>query len=184
MKPRIIRGRVVILKDENQNLYNNIDTDQIYHNNHLAITDISKMGQFALGNLKGYEDYPKKAQKNDILIAGRNFGAGSSRQQAVDCFISLGVGLIMCESFGAIYKRNAINSGFPIICCPKIFELTNPTTGIIKDNDILEINIETGEIYKVSNNQNIKIGEAIPFSNVQIDIYDAGNLFNFTPPIN
>ena len=53
-----------------------------------------------------------KAQAGDMLIAGRNFGAGSSRQQAVDCFKALGVSLILAESFGAIYERNAINAAF------------------------------------------------------------------------
>jgi len=56
----------------------------------------------------------------EIVLAGKNFGAGSSRQQAVDCFRALGIGAIVAESYGAIYKRNAINSGFPIVTLPDL----------------------------------------------------------------
>ncbi|HPG57163.1 MAG TPA: 3-isopropylmalate dehydratase [Candidatus Wallbacteria bacterium] len=182
MKERIIRGRVIILRDAENNIYNNIDTDQIYHNNFLAVTEISQMGQYALGNLKGHENFHKAVQKGDIVIAGRNFGAGSSRQQAVDCFTALGVSLILCESIGAIYKRNAINSGFPIICCEDILKLADYKTGVIKDGDIIEVNIETGDIKKKEAGDFKSIGKAVPFSNVQLDIYETGSLFSFVPP--
>lgn len=182
MKERTIRGRAVILRDRENNIYNNIDTDQIYHNNFLAVTDIAQMGQYALGNLKGHENFHKTARKGDIVIAGRNFGAGSSRQQAVDCFTALGTALILCESIGAIYKRNAINSGFPIICCPDILRLADFATGVIKDGDTLDVDIETGTIKKEENGKFVEIGKAVPFSNVQLDIYETGSLFSFVPP--
>lgn len=184
MKERIIRGRVIILRDKDNNIYNNIDTDQIYHNNFLAITDIAKMGQYALGNLKGHEDFHKTVRPGDIVVAGGNFGAGSSRQQAVDCFTALGVSLILCESIGAIYKRNAINSGFPIICCPNIVELAAFNNGVIKDGDEIEVNIETGDIKLKKNDGFADIGKAVPFSSVQLDIYETGSLFSFVPPVN
>ncbi len=183
MKDRVIRGRAVILFDKENKIYNNIDTDQIYHNNYLAVTDISLMGQYALGNLKGHESFHKTTQKNDIIIAGKNFGAGSSRQQAVDCFTSLGISLILCESIGAIYKRNAVNSGFPIICCEKISELASGDNAVVKNGDTLEVNIETGIIKKYDNGAFVEIGRAIPFSNVQLDIYETGSLFSFVPPV-
>jgi 3-isopropylmalate/(R)-2-methylmalate dehydratase small subunit len=103
-------------------LYDDIDTDMIFHNRYLHITDLAQMGQYALDNLKGWEDFAQKAQAGDILVAGKNFGAGSSRQQAVDCFRALGIGCIVAESYGAIYKRNAINSGFPIVVLPGLTE--------------------------------------------------------------
>ena len=64
----------------------NIDTDMIFHNRYLAITDMREMGQYALDNLKGFKDFSRKAQAGDIVVAGKNFGCGSSRQQAVECF--------------------------------------------------------------------------------------------------
>ena len=73
--------------------------------------------------LKDYEDFSKKAKPGDIVIAGKNFGCGSSRQQAVDCFISLGIQAIIAESFGAIYERNAINAAFPIITCRSLNDI-------------------------------------------------------------
>ena len=61
----------------------------IFHNRYLAITDIKEMGQYTFDNLKGFEDFSKKAEPGDIIITGKNFGCGSSRQQAVDCFALL-----------------------------------------------------------------------------------------------
>ena len=81
------------------------------------------MGQYTFDNLKGFEDFSKKAEKGDIVIAGKNFGCGSSRQQAVDCFISLGIQAIIAESFGVIYERNAINAAFPVISAPSLNEM-------------------------------------------------------------
>ena len=74
------------------------------------ITDINEMGQYTFDNLDGDKDFAKKAKPGDIIITAKTFGAGSSRQQAVDCFKSLGISAIIAESFGSIYERNAINN--------------------------------------------------------------------------
>ena len=170
-KPIIIIGKVWLIKDENGKFIDDIDTDMIFHNAHLAITDISRMGKYAFGNLEGWEDFPKKAEKNDILIVGKNFGAGSSRQQAVDCFKSLGISLIIGESFGAIYKRNAVNSGFPILETSNINELK------LNDRDTIEVNFESGNI--IGSTDKKLLFRSKSFSKVQMDIYQAGNLFAF-----
>ena len=115
MRETVLRGRVWVLAGADGRLIEDIDTDQIFHNAHLHITEISQMGAFALGNLEGWKDFPEKARPGDILIAGRNFGAGSSRQQAVDCFVALGVAAIAAPSYSAIYFRNAVNTGFPVL---------------------------------------------------------------------
>lgn len=172
-RPVVIKERVWVLRDEQGMAIDDIDTDQIYHNAHLAITELEKMGQFALGNLPEWEDFPQKAKPGDILIVGRNFGAGSSRQQAVDCFHSLGIALIIGESFGAIYKRNAVNSGFPLLICPGI--ISQP--GKIDSGNILEVNLSTGEVYNHTTGKKIEGGER--FSQVQMDVYQAGNLFEY-----
>jgi 3-isopropylmalate dehydratase small subunit len=171
MKPMRIAGRIWVLTRPDGRLYDDIDTDMIFHNRYLAITDVAQMGQYALDNLKGWEDYAKKAQPGDILLAGKNFGAGSSRQQAVDCFRALGVGALVAESFGAIYKRNAINSGFPIVTMPNLTRLS----GQFKNGDQIEIDLESG---KAVLNQ-AQSFEAEPFSVVQMDIYQAGDLFSY-----
>ncbi|GAG22470.1 unnamed protein product, partial [marine sediment metagenome] len=99
MEKSFISGRIWVLLDQNKKLIEDIDTDQIYHNAFLHITEVSQMGQHALGNLEGWKDFSKEASPGDVLIAGRNFGAGSSRQHAVGCFISLKIGLIIAPSF-------------------------------------------------------------------------------------
>ncbi len=155
-----VEGRVWVIKKDN------IDTDMIFHNRYLSITDISKMGQYTFDNLKGYEDFARKAKPGDIVVAGKNFGCGSSRQQAVDCFKSLGIAAIIAESFGAIYERNAINSGFPILVAEDI-------TNKVDDGDIISIDFETGLIFDKTKNEKIK---AKPFSKVQLEIYKRGGL--------
>jgi len=167
-----IKGKVWILTDKEGELIDDIDTDQIFHNRYLAITDIDEMGKYALDNLEGWKDFSKKAEPNDIIIAGRNFGAGSSRQQAVDCFISLKVNGIIAESFGAIYRRNAINSAFPILIWNGVREIIK--TGGISQRDELEIDLETGELKNLTKGSSFNLE---PFSKVQMEIFTAGNLF-------
>ena len=161
-KPVQITGRVWLIK------LDDIDTDMIYHNRHLAITDIAEMGKHAFGNLDGYESFATKAGEGDIIIAGRNFGAGSSRQQAVDCFKSLGVGCIIARSFGSIYERNAINAAFPILISQDTDKLD------LSDGDSVSVDIGSGEIINLENKKSIK---ANPFSEVQMEIYQNGGLF-------
>lgn len=162
-------GRVWLIVDEEGKLIDDIDTDMIYHNRYLAITDISQMGQYSFDNLKGYEDFAKKAQKDDVLIVGANFGSGSSRQQAVDCFAALGVSSIFALSYGAIYKRNAINSGFPILVIRDI------DLNAVKTGDNVKINTETGTLEKDGQ----IFARFEPMSQVQKDIHNAGNIFEY-----
>jgi len=174
MKKLILSGKIWVLLDREGKLIENIDTDQIYHNAFLHITDISKMGQYALGNLEGWKDFPQKANSGDIIITGRNFGAGSSRQQAVDCFISLNIGLIIAPSFGAIYFRNAVNCGFPVLRCPDVADLVECRK--LKAQDEIRIDLKKGEGHNLT--QNITFGFQ-PLSSVQYDIYIAGGLFSY-----
>jgi 3-isopropylmalate/(R)-2-methylmalate dehydratase small subunit len=171
MKEIKIQGRLWVLTTPAGELYDDIDTDMIFHNRYLHITDVGQMGQYALDNLKGWEDFTKRAQPGDILLAGVNFGAGSSRQQAVDCFRALGIGAIVAESYGAIYKRNAINSGFPIVVLPDLSQIYRQ----FKDGDQLEIDLETGNL--LLNGE--QAFQAEPLSKVQMDIYRAGDLFAY-----
>jgi 3-isopropylmalate/(R)-2-methylmalate dehydratase small subunit len=174
MEKSITSGRIWVLLDRNNRLIEDVDTDQIYHNAFLHITEVSQMGQYALGNLDGWKDFSKKAHPGDILIAGRNFGAGSSRQQAVGCFISLRIGLILASSFGAIYFRNAVNSGFPVLKCQELDELVAKKT--LKTGDEIKVNCRSGEGFNLSRNTGFRVE---PMSAVQYDIYGAGGLFNY-----
>ncbi len=160
--PVEVEGRVWFIKEDN------IDTDMIFHNRYLAITNIDEMGQYTFDNLKGYEDFSKKAKSGDIVVVTKNFGSGSSRQQAVDCFKSLGVQAVIAESFGAIYERNAINAAFPIMTYDNIDALN------IVDGDIIKVNFETGLMENKTKGTSI---QAEKFSEVQLEIYQNGGLF-------
>ncbi len=160
-KKSVLEGKIWLIEKDN------IDTDMIFHNRYLATTDIKEMGRFTFGNLKGFEEFSKKAKPGDIVISGKNFGCGSSRQQAVDCFTSLGIQAIIAESFGAIYERNAINAAFPIITCKSLPDMD------IKDGDRLKINLKTG---KIENLRNGKVNAAEPFSDVQLEVYRKGGI--------
>jgi 3-isopropylmalate/(R)-2-methylmalate dehydratase large subunit len=156
----IVEGRAWVIQKDN------IDTDMIYHNRHLTITNPTEMGPYTFENLKGYEQFAKDAKKGDIVVVGKNFGCGSSRQQAVDCFKALGISVIIAESFGAIYERNAINSGMPILVAEGI-------TKKLRDKDVLSIDFTTGNI---ADKTQKKTFNAKPFSAPQKEIYLRGGL--------
>jgi homoaconitate hydratase family protein/3-isopropylmalate dehydratase small subunit len=160
-KPVVIEGKVWLINKDD------IDTDMIFHNRYLTITDIAEMGKCTFDNLEGWKDFAKKAEVGDIIITAKNFGAGSSRQQAVDCFKSLGVKAILAESFGAIYERNAINAAFPILTYKDIskFEL--------KQRDKIRVDFEKGILTNLENGKSAEIDK---FSGVQIEIYKRDGL--------
>ncbi len=161
-KPTVVEGKVWLIEIDD------IDTDMIFHNRYLQITDIEQMGQYIFDNLEGYEDFAKKVQTNDVVVTGKNFGAGSSRQQAVDGFKALGVSAILAESFGAIYERNAINAAMPILTYDDFKDIE------LENGDTIRVNFETGETLNVTKN---KSGNINPFSEVQMEIYKNGGLF-------
>ena len=157
-----VEGRIWYIKEDD------IDTDMIFHNRYLQITDPKEMGQYIFDNLAGHEDFAKKAEIGDIVVTGKNFGAGSSRQQAVDGFKTLGIQAIIAESFGAIYERNAINAPFPILTYESLDEIK------LKNGDVISINFETGDVTNKTNGLSTKIN---PFSEVQLEIYRNDGLF-------
>ncbi len=163
IRPLVVEGRVWIIKKDD------IDTDMIFHNRYLAITDIKEMGQYAFDNLKGYEDFAKKAKPGDIVITAKNFGAGSSRQQAVDCFTSLGISCILAESYGAIYERNAINAAMPIMT----YNPEKLASIELQDGDKINVDMVQGKVTNLKNNKTADIDK---FTDVQIQIYKNGGL--------
>lgn len=168
MKDRmVLKGRLWVLESSGE-LISDIDTDMIYHNAHLAVTDIDEMGQYALGNLEGFRNFAAEAVPGDLVLAGDNFGSGSSRQHAVDCFKALGVQAVAARSFGAIYKRNAINSGFPVI------EMPGLPDGLLSHHSMAELDLERGTLTAGG-----EVFRGIPMTDVARDIYSAGGLFQY-----
>ena len=172
MKPTVLTGRPWLIVDAGGKLIDDIDTDQIYHNAYLAVTDPEEMGRYAFSNLQGWEDFPRKVKPGDVLFVGENFGAGSSRQHAVDCFLALSIGAIVGRSFGPIYKRNAINSGLPLL------ELPDMPLEALRELDEVAVNLETGEI---AGPDGRLIAQARPMSAVALEIYRAGGLLKLKP---
>jgi 3-isopropylmalate/(R)-2-methylmalate dehydratase large subunit len=162
-KPEILTGKVRIIDVDN------IDTDMIFHNRHLAITKLEEMGQYTFGNLKGWEDYAQRSEPGDIVIAGENFGSGSSRQQAVDCFIALNNQAILARSFGVIYRRNAVNAAFPVLIYHSLDDLD------LKNRDRIQIDLRSGKVINLENGKETFVE---PFFNVQMDIYKRGGLLH------
>jgi 3-isopropylmalate/(R)-2-methylmalate dehydratase large subunit len=168
--PTAIRGRARLINNVEGRLMDNIDTDMIFHNKYLAITELEKMGAHTFETLAGYEKFASTVNPGDVLVAGGNFGCGSSRQQAVDCFISLGVSIILAESTGAIYKRNIINSGFPFL------EVAGLADAGIVEGEELEVDFEKGTIRRA----NGRVFKAEPPPMVQLDICRVGDLFAYS----
>jgi len=161
IKPDVLEGKIWLIAIDN------IDTDMIFHNRYLATTELKEMGKYTFDNLKEFEDFSKKAMPGDIIVTGKNFGSGSSRQQAVDCFLALGIQTIIAESFGAIYERNAINAALPVMTCKDLTPL------LLQDGDKISVNLKTG---KIINHRTSKSVNAEPFSDVQLEIYKRGGL--------
>jgi 3-isopropylmalate/(R)-2-methylmalate dehydratase small subunit len=168
------RGHVWVILGERGRLIEDIDTDQIYHNAYLYVTEISEMGRYSFGNLEGWKDFSEKAGPGDIIVAGRNFGAGSSRQQAVDCFIALKIGAIIAPSFSSIYFRNAVNSGLPVLRCGDLDKLVGARN--LETGDEVELDFISGKARNLS--QNVAFS-AEPMSPVQREIFRKGGLFAF-----
>ncbi|HPQ40015.1 MAG TPA: 3-isopropylmalate dehydratase [bacterium] len=175
-KQTTFEGRAWVITDTDGTLFDDVDTDMIYHNAHLAVTDIRQMGQYAFGNLKGWENFSKDAAPGDVILIGKNFGSGSSRQHAIDCFAALGVSAIVAESYGAITKRNAINAGFPILTAGDLNARVTGEPGI-RHLQRVRLDLAAGEIRDAESGDLLL--KTDPFSRVQMDIYQAGNIFEF-----
>ena len=168
-----ITGRAWVLTGPAGALIDDVDTDMIFHNRYLHITDIAQMGQYALDNLRGWEDFAKRARPGDIVIAGRNFGCGSSRQGAVDCFRSLGLAALVARSFGAIYFRNAVNTGWPVLICPAL------EPGLVSTGDEVHLDLAAGVWRSLT--RGAELPALKPVSRVQREIMAAGGLFALQP---
>lgn len=153
------KAKLVIIDD--------IDTDQIFHQSLLTIHNPQEIKPHILGNLEGFENFGKENHEGEIIVVGKNFGKGSTRQQAVTGFLAHKIKAIVGESFGPIYYSNAVNSGLLLIEAPGISQLP------IDNLDNLEINIEEAIIANLSKGEEMKC-KSIP--KPVLDIMEAGGL--------
>ena len=161
MSKEIITGKAKLIRIDD------IDTDQIFHQSLLTIHNPEEIKPHIFGNLEGYKDFGKEDNKDKILIVGKNFGKGSTRQQAVTGFLAHKIKAIIGESFGPIYYSNAVNEGLLLIEVPEInsFDVT--------DEDELEIDIKMSMIRNITRDKQIKCNR-IP--QPVLDIMNAGGL--------
>lgn len=144
---KIIESKVVLLG-------NNIDTDQIYPGRFLAIVEPEEIGKHCLA---GIDQETRKLVPGSIVVAGTNFGCGSSREHAVITLINANVKAVVGESFSRIFFRNAINLGLPLITCKGISQ-------IAKTGQQLRIDVEAGIVTIVDTGEKIhseKLGDHI-----------------------
>jgi 3-isopropylmalate/(R)-2-methylmalate dehydratase small subunit len=133
---------------------NNIDTDVILPGKYLVLVDPKELAKHALEGLDS--SFPEKAKKGVILVGGKNFGCGSSREQAPLALKYAGVKCVIAESFARIFFRNAINIGLPVIECKGISDT-------IETGDKLAVDFETGKIEDVSKSKSFQINKLPSF---------------------
>ena len=156
-----ISGKVKLVRVDD------IDTDQIFHQSLLTIHDPQEIKKYIFGNLEGFENFGKENHEDKIIVVGKNFGKGSTRQQAVTGFIVHKIKAIVGESFGPIYYSNAVNAGLLLVEVPDITEFP-------MDNlDLLEINVKKSTISNVNKGSEIK---CTPIPKPALDIMEAGGL--------
>lgn len=147
---------------------NNIDTDVIIPARYLNTSDPKELAEHCMEDID--ETFAKEVQQGDIIVAGENFGCGSSREHAPISIKESGISAIVAETFARIFFRNAINIGLPIFECPEAAKEINA-------KDQLEINIETGEITNLTQNKSYK---AKPYPESLRTIINAGGLIKYT----
>lgn len=129
-----------------------VDTDAIIPARFLVTADPNKLGANCMAGLE--PDWTKRVSKGDILVAGRNFGCGSSREHAPIAILGAGIPAVIGHSFARIFYRNAFNTGLLLLEVGD--EINN-----INDGDALEIEAEKGIIINKTQNREIKC-QAIP----------------------
>ena len=144
---------------------NDVNTDLITPGRYTITTDKTELGKIVF-----IEHRPEfaKVKTGDIIVAGKNFGCGSSREHAPVAIKAAGVSAVIAESFARIFFRNAINIGLPLFVCEEVDR--------IDDGDLVEINFETGQIHDKTKNVVLK---AKPLPRFIQKIVEKGGLVNF-----
>jgi 3-isopropylmalate/(R)-2-methylmalate dehydratase small subunit len=132
----------------------NVDTDVILPGKYLVLMDPKDLAKHAMAGLD--PTFPEKAQKGVIVVGGKNFGCGSSREQAPLALKYAGVKCVLAESFARIFFRNAINIGLPVIECKGI-------SAAVENGDELSVDLEAGEVRNVSKRQTLRGTKLPPF---------------------
>jgi 3-isopropylmalate/(R)-2-methylmalate dehydratase small subunit len=142
----------------------NVDTDVIIPARYLMTSDPQELAAHALEDLD--PDFAKSVQAGDVVVAGANFGCGSSREHAPIALKGAGVSAVVATSFARIFFRNAVNTGLPIATCPEAVAATDP-------GDEIEVDVAAGVVRNVTKGREF---QAEPLPDFVLDIVRAGGL--------
>ena len=156
-----IRGKVWKYGD-------NVDTDAIIPARYLNTSSEAELAAHCLEDLDA--TFLKKVKPGDIVVAGKNFGCGSSREHAPVALKACGVGCVVAESFARIFYRNAINIGLPIMECPEAAQATQA-------GQTLEIDLAGGVIRNLETGRTYRATAYPPF---MLEVIAAGGLIEYT----
>jgi 3-isopropylmalate/(R)-2-methylmalate dehydratase small subunit len=151
------------MKGKAWNYGDDINTDFILPGIYLELTDPKEIGKHAMEGID--KEFVNKVQQGDIIVGGRNFGLGSSREQAPIALKYSGVSAVIAESYARIFYRNAANLGLPALECPNVSKE-------IKTGDTVEIDISKGKI--IVNGE--KELEFVPVPEFMMEILKVGGL--------
>lgn len=132
--------------------HDNVDTDVIIPARYLNSSDPAELAKHCMEDIDA--TFIEKVSNGDLIIAGKNFGCGSSREHAPIAIKAAGVSCVIAQTFARIFYRNAINIGLPIIECNEAYKG-------ISEGDEVEIDFDSGMIYNRTTNQSFK-GQAFP----------------------
>ncbi len=145
-----------------------IDTDVIIPARYLNTSDPDELAKHVMEGVD--ENFSSKIKKGDIIVAGKNFGCGSSREHAPIAIRAAGISAVIAKSFARIFYRNAFNIGLPI------FESADASEKI-RDNDELEIDADKGIIKNLSKNEQYSVK---PIPSFMQELISAGGLIEWT----
>lgn len=157
----------MIIKGTVHKFGDNINTDEIIPAPYLVTTDMKELGKHCMDGIDS--SFVSRVQEGDIIVAGKNFGCGSSREHAPLAILGCGVSLVIAESFARIFYRNCINVGLPIITSEEICRSVNA-------GDVLEADLLKGEIKSITQNKTFRISAFPPLLQ---EIIGAGGLMKW-----
>lgn len=147
---------------------NDVDTDVIIPARHLTSADPAHLASHCMEDID--PDFVNRVNAGDVMVAGENFGCGSSREHAPVAIKASGITLVIASSFARIFYRNAINVGLPIMECPE-------ASSAINNGDEIEADFDTGVIRDLTTSESFT---AKPFPEFIKKIIDAGGLVPYT----
>jgi 3-isopropylmalate/(R)-2-methylmalate dehydratase small subunit len=160
------RGFIMIIKGKAHKFGNNINTDDIIAAKYLDSQDEKFLGSKCMENIDS--EFPKRVEQGDIIVAGNNFGCGSSREHAPWAIRGCGISVVIAKSFARIFYRNAINIGLPII--------TLAETKDIENGDVIELDLSKGSVNNITKN---KVYKTSIFPQFLQEIIQFGGLMNW-----